>query len=530
MDFNNLRIGVKLGIGFSLIFIATSLIVAGTLVNGSRARAVLLDTIGRTSAQAELAATMRAALLSSAVSVRNMGLQSRLEDVQRDQDLANTHRATYLSAKNTLEIATQGVKERELLARLASIDQEMNADFKDAVDLASQFNTDQASAIITSKIDPLLLQSLQVLDAFIAMQKGEASAAIEDDNHASRRSVGFIGLAGALVIAFAAVMSWRLTRSITTPIRLAVAASAHIAQGNLGCPIDPVRKRTQDEAALLISGLIDMRDSLARMVREVRQGAQHISLGAHEIANGNADLSQRTELQASNLQQTAASMGTLSDTVRTNADAADEAKRMAAMASQAAVHGAGVVDQVISTMTEITQASNQITDIIGVIDGIAFQTNILALNAAVEAARAGEQGRGFAVVAGEVRTLASRSAAAAKEIKVLIGASVNKVQAGSALVGTAGQSMRGMVDQVKDVADLIAQISQSAHAQRFGIDQINQALSQLDGVTQQNSALVEEAAAAADHLNLQAGRMVNAVSVFRIGSPDSEPDSALRLR
>ena len=156
--------------------------------------------------------------------------------------------------------------------------------------------------------------------------------------------------------------------------------------------------------------------------------------------------------------------------------------------------------------------------------------NILALNAAVEAARAGEQGRGFAVVAGEVRTLASRSAAAAKEIKVLIGASVNKVQAGSALVGTAGQSMRGMVDQVKDVADLIAQISQSAHAQRFGIDQINQALSQLDGVTQQNSALVEEAAAAADHLNLQAGRMVNAVSVFRIGSPDSEPDPALRLR
>ncbi len=533
MKFNSMKIGIKLGIGFSLILLAATLILSATLFHSARTRASLLETIHRTSEQADLAVAMRTALLSSAVSVRNMGLQTKVEDVQRDQDRANKNRQNYLSIKQRLRGAASGSKELQVFSRLAPIDQQMDDYFKEAVDLASQFNTEQASAIITSKIDPLLIQSIEEIDAFIELKKSEASVALEEDNQASSQATTFIVAAGLAVLVFAALMSWKLTLSITGPIQAALAATSHIAQGDLDCQIAPPRNGLKEETALLISGLIEMRDSLTRMVREVRHGADNISTGAHEIANGNSDLSQRTEVQASNLQQTAASISELSGTVRSNADTAQEAKRVAGLASQAALDGGVVVERVIQTMSEITQASNRITDIIGVIDGIAFQTNILALNAAVEAARAGEQGRGFAVVADEVRTLASRSATAAKEIKTLIGASVDKVELGSQLVGTAGQSMRNIVEQVKNVAGLITDISQSAHAQSHGIEQINQAIAQLDNVTQQNSALVEEAAAAAANLNQQARRMVQAVSAFKIDSALVErvlPAPAGRMR
>ncbi len=530
---NGMKIGIKLGIGFSLILLAATLILSATLFHSARTRASLLETIHRTSEQADLAVAMRTALLSSAVSVRNMGLQTKVDDVQRDQDRANKNRQNYLSIKQRLRGAASGSKELQVFSRLAPIDQQMDDYFKEAVDLASQFNTEQASAIITSKIDPLLIQSIEEIDAFIELKKSEASVALEEDNQASSQATTFIVAAGLAVLVFAALMSWKLTLSITGPIQAALAATSHIAQGDLDCQIAPPRNGLKEETALLISGLIEMRDSLTRMVREVRHGADNISTGAHEIANGNSDLSQRTEVQASNLQQTAASISELSGTVRSNADTAQEAKRVAGLASQAALDGGVVVERVIQTMSEITQASNRITDIIGVIDGIAFQTNILALNAAVEAARAGEQGRGFAVVADEVRTLASRSATAAKEIKTLIGASVDKVELGSQLVGTAGQSMRNIVEQVKNVAGLITDISQSAHAQSHGIEQINQAIAQLDNVTQQNSALVEEAAAAAANLNQQARRMVQAVSAFKIDSALVErvlPAPAGRMR
>jgi methyl-accepting chemotaxis protein len=270
-----------------------------------------------------------------------------------------------------------------------------------------------------------------------------------------------------------------------------------------------------------------MRNGLARLVNEVRSGAESISSGANEIAAGNTDLSQRTETQASNLEETAASMQDLNNNVRNNAETARKANQMASSASAAAIKGGAVVAQVVSTMDEITDASRKIADIIGVIDGIAFQTNILALNAAVEAARAGEQGRGFAVVASEVRSLAGRSAEAAKEIKSLIGASVEKIETGSRLVADAGNSMNDIVAQVKRVADLISEISSSAHEQTSGIEQINQAIVQLDNVTQQNAALVEEAAAAADSLNQQAERMVNVVSMFKLATGADRSSSAV---
>jgi methyl-accepting chemotaxis protein len=297
------------------------------------------------------------------------------------------------------------------------------------------------------------------------------------------------------------------------PVRQAASFAQTVAGGDLTADI---RTSGRDEIAELLGALSGMRDGLVQIVQQVRSGADSILTGAGEIASGNADLSQRTEQQAANLEETAASMEQMNATVRQNADTAQAATQLAASASSVAARGGDVVQQVITTMSDISTSSKKIADIIGTVDGIAFQTNILALNAAVEAARAGEQGRGFAVVAGEVRALAQRSAQAAREIKALIGHSVNNVDAGSRLVGEAGETMTEIVSQVKRVADLIGEIGSATQQQTTGIGQVSQAISQLDRVTQQNAALVEEAAAAADSLRGQAQRMNEVVGVFRL--------------
>jgi methyl-accepting chemotaxis protein len=288
-----------------------------------------------------------------------------------------------------------------------------------------------------------------------------------------------------------------------------------VASGDLSSHI---HSRHHDETGQLLAALKRMNESLVDMVGRVRNASDSIATGSTQIATGNADLSQRTEEQASNLQQTAASMEELTATVKHNADTARQAEQLATSASTVAEQGGTMVGQVVSTMGDISASSKKIADIIGVIDGIAFQTNILALNAAVEAARAGEQGRGFAVVAGEVRALAQRSAQAAKEIKTLIAESVEKVDNGTRLVGDAGQTMEDIVAQVKRVSDLIGEISHSSIEQSTGIGQIGQAVTQLDQVTQQNAALVEESAAAAESLKHQAGQLAELVAVFKLAA------------
>jgi methyl-accepting chemotaxis protein len=317
----------------------------------------------------------------------------------------------------------------------------------------------------------------------------------------------------ALAIAVSGAMTYFMSRTIVRPLRHAITVAGRIAQGDLTAEITASGR---DETAELLQALKDMNGSLQKIVSDVRSSAEAIDGGTSQIAAGNADLSQRTEEQASSLEETAASMEQLTGTVKQNADNARQANQLAQSASEVAVKGGSVVGQVVDTMASINASSRKIVDIISVIDGIAFQTNILALNAAVEAARAGEQGRGFAVVASEVRSLAQRSAAAAKEIKALIDDSVGKVDAGSALVGQAGQTMEEIVGSIKRVTDIMGEIAAASVEQTSGIEQINQAITQMDQVTQQNAVLVEKASAAARSMREQTGNLVEVVSVFKL--------------
>jgi len=348
------------------------------------------------------------------------------------------------------------------------------------------------------------------LDAHLRDQIDATAKGIAQEHDTGRT---YLIALSALALVVGALLAWRLTVGIVRPLRQAVNVAQTVASGDLGSRIEV---DSRDEMGQLMDALKHMNASLAKVVGEVRTGTDTIATASGQIAAGNNDLSSRTEEQASSLQQTAASMEELTSTVKQNADNAKQANQLAISASEVAVRGGTVVSQVVDTMASINASSRKIVDIIGVIDGIAFQTNILALNAAVEAARAGEQGRGFAVVASEVRNLAQRSAAAAKEIKGLIDDSVGKVDAGSALVGEAGKTMQEIVGSVKRVTDIIGEITAASHEQTSGIEQINQAITQMDQVTQQNAALVEEAAAAAQSMQEQAGSLVHAVAVFRL--------------
>ncbi len=338
---------------------------------------------------------------------------------------------------------------------------------------------------------------------------------LEHGAAAQRYTSGLSVFAVIVLVSLAAgsTIGWVMIRAITAPLNQAVRIARSVAGGNLTQHIDDDGK---SETAMMLSALKDMQTSLVEVVATVRSGSEGVAAASAEIAQGNHDLSARTEQQASALEETAASMEELNSTVRQNADSARQANQLALNASTVAIHGGQVVSQVVETMKGINDSSRKIADIISVIDGIAFQTNILALNAAVEAARAGEQGRGFAVVASEVRSLAGRSAAAAKEIKTLINTSVERVEQGSALVDRAGTTMTEVVNSIKRVTDIMGEISAASNEQASGVAQVGEAIGQMDRTTQQNAALVEQMAAAASSLKSLAGDQVDAVSVFTL--------------
>ena len=382
---------------------------------------------------------------------------------------------------------------------------------------------DQARALLQGESRQNYVAAMALLDKLVELN----GAGAEQSKAASERSYSValttLFVTAALAIAVAVVAALWLIRSITGPLARAVHAADLVAAGDLTVQI---QADSQDETGKLLQSLDKMQQALVRTVSTVRQNAESVASASAQIASGNHDLSARTESQASALEETAASMEELGSTVRQNADNARQANQLAVSASTVAVQGGEVVSQVVETMKGITTASNKIADIIGVIDGIAFQTNILALNAAVEAARAGEQGRGFAVVASEVRSLAGRSAEAAKEIKSLIGASVERVEQGNAQAERAGQTMTEVVNAIRRVTDIMGEISAASSEQSAGVSQVGEAVTQMDQATQQNAALVEQMAAAAGSLSGQARELVEAVAVFKLAQGASGQWSA----
>jgi len=407
----------------------------------------------------------------------------------------------------------QSDDEKALIAKIAELRKVVLASSTKVKELKAGGDLEGARAESGKTFVPATVPYLQALTDFVTLQENGARAAQERAAADRRLTLTIAIVVGALIIAGMLVGTFLLVRSIRQPLAEAMRLADAIAAGDLS----PKPHQTRgDELGDLSRALVAMRESLGRMVGQVRTAADSIGTASSEIATGNQDLSQRTEQTASNLQQAASSMEQLTGTVKQSADSARQANQLASSAAQVAQRGGSVVAQVVATMDDINASSKKISDIIGVIDGIAFQTNILALNAAVEAARAGEQGRGFAVVASEVRSLAARSAEAAKEIKSLIGASVEKVEGGSRLVADAGTTMTEIVSSVKRVSDIIGEITAASAEQSQGLGEINGSVAQLDQMTQQNAALVEQSAAAAESLKEQASKLSAVVATFQL--------------
>jgi len=417
--------------------------------------------------------------------------------------------------QKALEALLTSDREKELFAQLSAVRKRYVA-ARDAITKAKTDGQVEEANRILEKVFPVEAKGyLDSLQQLLDLQRSSIDQIAASIHALYTMSRNLLIAFGALLFVAGWLFAWRLALSITRPLNQAVNIAETVAAGDLTSHIDTNRK---DETGKLLHALKTMNDNLLRIVGQVRSGTDTIATASREIATGNLDLSSRTEQQAGSLEETASAMEELTSTVKQNADNARQANQLAASASDVAVQGGSVVGQVIDTMGAINESSKKIVDIISVIDGIAFQTNILALNAAVEAARAGEQGRGFAVVASEVRSLAQRSASAAKEIKELIDNSVQKVDSGSKLVEQAGATMTEVVASVRRVTDIVGEISSASQEQSDGIEQVNRAIAQMDESTQQNAALVEQAAAAAQSLQDQAHTLTEVVSIFKLDS------------
>jgi methyl-accepting chemotaxis protein len=512
-----LTLARRLGLGFGTLLLML-LVVAGLSVNALRSQGQQVqDIVGVKNEKLALANTMLEGINSLAIQARTVTLLTDVKAIEAEMKVMAEAKGRYVNSEKALleRIGDGGAAGEE-----AALMKEIVESGKKTIPLIERAAKEgesgaavEATMTLTEAVRPVEVVWRQKVAQLIAIVARDNAAAAEAVLAAQQRAVLMVGGLLAAALAIGVVLGWRTTRSITAPVARAVKVAERIAEGDL---TSTVEIGSQDEIGRLLHAIHGMQDRLRALVGDIRHSADSIQTASTEVAVGNQDLSQRTEQTASSLQQAASSMTQLTSTVNQSADAATQANQMAGSASAVARRGGEVVAQVVSTMNEINSSSRKIADIIGVIDGIAFQTNILALNAAVEAARAGEQGRGFAVVAGEVRSLAQRSAEAAKEIKGLIGTSVDKVEAGSRLVSDAGSTMGEIVASVQRVSGIIGEITAAAAEQSSGINEVSGAVGQLDQMTQQNAALVEQSAAAAESLKGQAARLAELVSVFRL--------------
>ncbi|MFL9709173.1 methyl-accepting chemotaxis protein [Methylobacillus sp. Pita1] len=514
MKFSDLRIGTRLGAGFAAILLLMVIMVAFGLAQ--------LGSVGETAKRVVETELKKERLTAEWVAnATQNGLRTLAAIKTPDSAMYEMY------SKQIAEVAEANDGLRQQLEALLA-KPEGKARFVDAKDKAAaygairdrllQLRKEGAEAsLIDKEVQELFLPARRAyfdsMNDLLQFERQVIDEAGTDIQQVKNSSSILLLVIGVIAVVLGAFFAWRLSLGITQPLAKAVQLAETVAAGDLTSTLVVDSK---DEIGQLLNALKSMNDNLAKIVGEVRGGTETIATASSQIASGNLDLSSRTEEQASSLEETASAMEELTSTVKQNADNARQANQLAASASGVAVQGGDVVAQVIATMQSISESSKRIADIIGVIDGIAFQTNILALNAAVEAARAGEQGRGFAVVASEVRSLAQRSANAAKEIKELITDSVESVDAGSRLVEQAGATMRDVVQSVQRVTDIVSEISAASHEQSTGIEQVNQAIGQMDEVTQQNAALVEEAAAASQSLQDQAASLAEVVGVFKV--------------